>query len=82
MFRGIGEDGDIKAFLFYADALDDINRVVAPEGWTMLDLAVWQAHYEAAKAMLDRGARPSAETFRLAGYRPKQMRELLAPYKP
>lgn len=81
MFRSIGPDGDIRAFLFVADALDDVNRVITSEGWTMLDLAVWQDHYEAAKAMLARGARPSKETFRLAGYGPKTMRELLAPYK-
>jgi hypothetical protein len=81
LFRDIGATGSLDALLFYADAVGDIDRVVSQEGWTLLDMAVWQDHVEAAKALLDRGAKPNKETFRLASTCGKPMRTLLAQLK-
>jgi hypothetical protein len=81
MFRSIGDSGSIDALLFYADAMKDINRPITHEDWTLLDLAVWQDHAEATKALLKRGAKPSGETFRLGDQSSKAIRRLLQPYQ-
>jgi hypothetical protein len=81
VFRPMEEDS-LDAVLLYADALPDLNAVLTGEGWTLLDLAVWQEVAGVTKALLERGAKPSKETFRLAGKSGKAIRDLLKPYKP
>lgn len=64
-----------------ADALPDANRVLTGAGWTLFALAVWQEVAGVAEALLERGANPDRETFRLAGKSGKAIRTLPEPYK-
>jgi hypothetical protein len=82
IFHDIGRNPGTKAILPYFDALPDIDRSFRSDTqWRLIEIAVLADRPEVVKALLDRGAKPSKETIRMADALSKRMRDLLAPYR-